>query len=89
MGKLKVKTNQFVDANKILFYCVTVCWCVTCKSNNIMDFDSIKTLHLFQRKNFIAMQGGFIYQYDEIYRFLTYYYRVLIPFCNMFCLFLH
>ena len=74
------KINQFVDAGKIVFVDITADWCVTCKFNKIMALDSNRTLELFQRKNVIAMRGDFTSQDDEIYKFLTYYDRVGIPF---------
>jgi suppressor for copper-sensitivity B len=76
----KDKISQLVDAGNIVFVDITADWCVTCKFNKIMSLDSNKTLELFERKNVIAMRGDFTSQDDEIYKFLTYYNRVGIPF---------
>lgn len=76
----KDKIRQFVDSGKVVFVDITANWCVTCKFNKIMTLNSNKTLELFERKNVIAMRGDFTSQDDEIYKFLSNYDRVGIPF---------
>ena len=45
-----------MDADKILFYNVTVDSCITCKFNKIVALDSIRTPDLFQKKNVLPYE---------------------------------
>ena len=74
---------------EMVFVGVTSDCCVMCKFNKIVDLDSIRMLEMFQRKNVFAMLGDFTSQDDQIYKFLTYYYRFVMSFCINFCLVIH
>lgn len=72
--------RNIVSQGNIVFVDITADWCATCKYNKIMVLDRERTLGLFQREKVIAMRGDFTSQDDEIYKFLTYYETIGIPF---------
>ena len=75
---LRKNITQFIGFVKIVLVDMNIDCCLTEKFNQTVDLNSSKTIDLCQRKSVISMQGDFTSQDDEIYKFLTYYNRVLI-----------
>jgi suppressor for copper-sensitivity B len=65
------KIAQYVAEGKIVVVDITADWCITCKFNKFIVWDSAHTVSLINKKNIIAMRGDSTNYDQNIYSYLA------------------
>jgi thiol:disulfide interchange protein DsbD len=71
---------------KNVFVNMTADWCLTCKVNERLVFDTAEVQSLLKAKNVIWLKGDWTQRNEEITRFLNRYDRVGVPFYVLYSL---
>ena len=75
----ETKIDKYLDQNKIVFVDITADWCITCKVNDILVFDSKKVKNLFNSENVVLMRGDWTHEDENISSFISNWQRFGIP----------
>jgi len=74
------KIQPLVQQNKIVIINITADWCLTCKFNEIMVFNSKEVIALIKKSDIIAMRGDLTKANKKILDFIKSHNRQAIPF---------
>ncbi|MDP3980125.1 MAG: protein-disulfide reductase DsbD family protein [Chlamydiota bacterium] len=73
------RLHQLLDEGRPVFIDFTAEWCLTCKVNEALAFNSDKVKRQFRRLNIAMLKADWTHRDEEISRALAYYGRSSIP----------
>ena len=76
----KDKIAQYVAEGKIVIVDITADWCVTCKFNKFVVWESARAINLLRQKNIIAMRGDITNFEPNIYNYMASNHVYGVPF---------
>lgn len=76
----KVKLDQLIDQNELIFIDITAAWCLTCKVNKINVLDDPEIVSFFGENNVTLMRGDLTNSNKTLEQFIKSYNRFAVPF---------